>query len=134
MLVDNGALHCRYLNLGGNPISVPTFPAFLTSLPSLDDLNLSGTGMGGSVPSTISALSHLTYARECGTSFLTALTVQVNLSILPLILFWWPCVVRSLDLSNNRLSGSIPTTVQAIPTLQYDACVALLVCCRPAPS
>ena len=49
-----------YLDFSGNMLHMATFPAFLTSIPAINNLDLSGAGIIGTIPSSISALTQLT--------------------------------------------------------------------------
>ena len=135
----------RALDVDNNGLtgSLSTVLNALTSLP-LWYLDLSYNHFFGSVPSSVTQLTSLTYLDFSHNDltiptfpdFLTAVTSMHDLDLsgagmtgtIPSTISTLT-QLTNLDLSNNHLTGSIPSTVQAIPTLQYDVCVTLLSHC-----
>ncbi|WVZ14420.1 hypothetical protein V8G54_011986 [Vigna mungo] len=97
----------RYLNLSQSGI-LGTIPYELRNLYKLEYLDLKSNGLDGEVPSQLGNLSHLGYLDLSGNSFSGAIPHELgNLSHM-----------MYLDLSGNSLSGTLPFQVGNLPLLR----------------
>ncbi|XP_047161813.1 receptor-like protein EIX2 [Vigna umbellata] len=97
----------RYLNLSRSGLS-GTIPYELRNLSKLEYLDLKSNGLDGEFPSQVGNLSHLGYLDLSGNCFSGAIPHELgNLSHM-----------MYLDLSGNSLSGTLPFQVGNLPLLR----------------
>ena len=121
----------RYLDIGGNPALGGSIPAQYSTLNRLQQLLLLSTNVTGSIPPEISALTSLTYghcllvtvARGEGTACAQAgHFVGRDCADLP---GRSDCelpsrsLCRYLNVDNCYISGALPSTIGAMPQLQF---------------
>ena len=121
------------LSLGGNNLIKGTFPAWIGSLPGLEELTLSGVSLRGEIPKNIHRLMRLRVLDVSGNG-LTG-TIPESLSrlrelkhlrlggnafkgVLPESLFGLPRL-ETLDVSGNALHGTFHESFRGLTRLEY---------------